>query len=788
MSAFEANGLSTAEVAERVAAGLTNRQDSSSSRSLANILRANLFTLFNAIVGGSFLVLLVLGQWKDALFGIAVLLNIGIGIFQEYRSKRTLDRISLLHAPHARVRRNGEVLELKLEELVMDDLLVLKAGDQLLADALVVKPEGLELDESVLTGESEPVLKTFGMEVLASSAVSAGRGTARVIRVGSATYASKITSEAKKFSLVSSELRESINKVIKWISWALLPFVLIALNGQLQSQGGWVTAFTNGTWTVAVVGTIASVIAFVPQGLVLLTSITFAVAAMGLARKNVLLQELPAVEGLARVDVVCFDKTGTLTEGEIDFDRVTVVSSEIGAIEHQAVLAFFGADPDANATTACLNGNFDSLPLTSTTAVPFNSARKWSSFSFAATKTTGEQTWVLGAPEFVLGPADLAVKLIAGDLAATGRRTLVLSVAMTGSHNTETLPNGLRPVALVTFRERIRSDAAATVAYFREQGVSIRIISGDNPQTVTAVAREAGVKFDGEGFDARNLPDDLNELAEIMEKFTVFGRVTPEQKRNMVEALQLKGHVVAMTGDGVNDALALKKADMGIAMGSGSPATKAVSNLVLLDGKFSNLPGVVAEGRRVIANIERVSKLFLTKTTWALTLALAFGVLAWKFPFLPRQLSGIDSFTIGLPAFALALLPNAKRYQPGFLGRALKFVIPSGLVVALAVIGLNFVARSEAWNSVAAQTATMVLMSVAGLWVLSTLVRPIDTVKRWIFIGMMALGFALFNLPVATAYFGFAKLTGHQLLWAFGLGVAGSLLIEIANRRTRTKS
>jgi cation-transporting ATPase E len=490
---------------------------------------------------------------------------------------------------------------------------------------------------------------------------------------------------------------------------------------------------------------------------------------MGLANKKVLIQELPAVEGLARVDVVCFDKTGTLTEGEIDFDALELVGN--ASLGHEAVLAYFGNDPDANATARCLKGNFAGHEsLRHTSAVEFTSAQKWSSFTF---ENSG--TWTLGAPEFVLDKKHAAVLARAGELAALGRRTLVLA-------------NEGQPIALVTFRERIRPDAAATVAYFREQGVSIRIISGDNPQTVTAVAREAGVEFEGEGFDARNLPEDIEALAEIMERFTVFGRVTPEQKRNMVEALQLRGHVVAMTGDGVNDALALKKADMGIAMGSGSPATKAVSNLVLLDGKFSNLPGVVAEGRKVIANIERVSKLFLTKTTWALTLALSFGILAWKFPFLPRQLSGVDSFTIGLPAFALALLPNPKRYEPGFLGRALRFVIPSGLAVAAGVIALNGVALNQGWEQAQSQTATMIMMSTAGIWVLSTLARPIDRAKAWIFVSMVSLGVAIFNLPLATGYFGFVAVSGEQMVWSFGLGLAASLLIEVANRITRAKS
>ena len=766
MSEIVNPGLSAAEVAERVAAGLSNKQDTSSSRKFSSILRANFFTLFNAIVGGSFLALLLLGQWKDALFGLAVIFNILIGVIQEYRSKRTLDRISLLHAPHARARRNGELVDLKLEEIVMDDLLELRAGDQLLADAEVIYSDGLELDESILTGESEPVEKGIGSTLLASSAVSAGRGLARVTQVGSNTYASKITIEAKKFSLVASELRNAINKVIKWISYALLPFVLIAANGQMQAHGGWVQAIADGSWLEATVAAIASVIAFVPQGLVLITSITFAVAAMSLARKNVLLQELPAVEGLARVDVVCFDKTGTLTEGDIEFEALELVGKD--SLGHEAILAYFGNDPDANATARCLAPAFTGHQnLKHESSVAFTSAQKWSSFTFKK-----EGAWKLGAPEFVLEKKHAAVLTRAAELAATGRRTLVLT-------------NGDAPIALVTFRERIRSDAAQTVRFFREQGVSIRIISGDNPQTVAAVARDAGVEFDGEAFDAQNLPEVINELAQVMEQFTVFGRVTPEQKRNMVAALQLSGHVVAMTGDGVNDALALKKADMGIAMGSGSPATKAVSNLVLLDGKFSNLPGVVAEGRKVIANIERVSKLFLTKTTWALTLALTFGLLAWKFPFLPRQLSGIDSFTIGLPAFALALLPNPQRYIPGFLKRALSFTIPAGLAVALSVISLRIITDAQQWSMEQAQTGTMVTMSVTGIWVLSTLARPLNGIKLGIFVGMFALGVAIFTVPLATAYFGFTALSLNQLAIAGGVGVAGGAVIELASRLQR---
>lgn len=765
LETYPSTGLTGIEVSARLQLGLTNKQHSDSSRSLISILRGNLFTLFNMVVGLCFLTLLILGQWKDALFGLVVVSNILIGIVQEYRSKRALDRLAVLHAPRARVLRDSVISEIAVEEVVVDDLLELRAGDQVVADALLLTSQNLEADESLLTGESEPVLKFVGDEVLAGSGIAGGKGQGRVLRISAETFASRLTLEARRFSLVNSELRNALNRVVKWITWVLLPIMLIVINGQMQAHGGWQAAIESGEWVDALVRSIAAIISMIPQGLVLLTSIAFAVSAMKLTRVNVLVQELAAVEGLARVDIVCFDKTGTLTEGEITFDEAVYVNTQAKPnADWRSVLAHFGDDPDANATARCLSGQFENANLQASAATAFSSDKKFSSFTF------GKEEWVLGAPEMVLEKSSPALKQ-AASLAATGRRTLVLAAGKKRD-----------AIALVTFKEKVRSDASETLEYFKAQGVSIRVISGDNPATVAAVARDAGLEGDIRGFDARELPTSMNQLAEVLENNQVFGRVTPEQKRNMVLAMQSRGHVVAMTGDGVNDALALKKADLGIAMGSGAGATKAVANLVLLDGKFSSLPGVVAEGRRVIANVERVSRLFLNKTVWAMTLGIVFGVFLWQFPFLPRQLSIVDAFTIGIPAFALALLPNPRRYVPGFLKRSLSFCVPAGLAVAVAMVIQNRIVEAQSWQTAQAQTATALLLSITGLWVLVALARPLSGIKVAIVATMFLMALVSFTWQPLIDFYGFDYLEPNQWLIPLTIGSIASAAIEIVHR------
>ncbi|WZH38437.1 MAG: HAD-IC family P-type ATPase [Microbacterium enclense] len=755
IDADDIRGLSAAEVAERVASGQTNAYVADTSRSAWNIVRANVFTLFNGIVGACFLVLLLLGRWQDALFGVAALSNAVIGCVQEFRAKAALDRLALLNAPRARVRRDGADAEVAPGEVVRDDLLVLRAGDQVPADAAVVESRGLQIDESMLTGESDAVDKRPGDDALSGSIVVGGEGLARATRVGAESYANTFAGEAKKFQLVSSELRTSIDRVLRWVGWGIGPVGLLVLNAQMMVAGGWVEAFRQGTWSQAVVNTIASLTAMIPLGLVLMTSIAFAVGAARLAGKKVLVNELPAVEGLARVDVICLDKTGTLTAGEIRFDDALMLTERAGWRE---ALGWYGAADDANATARCLREPFPlGAPLATARRIPFSSARKWSAVSFSA---GAEGTWVLGAPEMVFGDqaADTATALGAAvtRLASSGRRTLVLAHTAApladADVEAERFPDEPVPVAVLTFIEAVRPDAAGALAFFREQGVGVRVISGDNPRTVAAIAREVGLEVD-EGYDARRLPEDDVELGKILEEHTVFGRVTPDQKRRMVTALQARGHVVAMTGDGVNDALAIKTADIGIAMNSGAAATKAVARLVLLDGRFSHLPSVVAEGRQVIANIERVSMLFLTKTVYATGLAILFGALVMEFPFLPRQLSITDGLTIGIPAFFLALLPNTQRYVPGFLKRSLTFAIPAGIVIAVSLTVYTRLAMDLGLAVEQLRTGATIILAIVAIWVLTVLSRPVTRVKVLVIGAMFIALTAIFTVPVLGEFF-----------------------------------
>lgn len=789
MTTGELAGLSAAEVADRRARGQTNDFVAPTSRTLRAIIRANVLTLFNAIIAGCFLVLLLLGRWQDALFGLSALANAIIGTVQEYRAKRSLDRLALLHTPLARVRRDGATEEIAVGEVVLDDILDLRAGDQIPADALVVAATHLQLDESLLTGESDPVEKAPGDALLSGSVVVAGEGSARVDRVGADSYANQLAGEARRFSLVASELRSSINRILAVLAWAVGPIALLVLNAQLMVRGGWVAAFESGAWRDAAVDTVAAVVAMIPLGLVLMTSIAFAVGAVRLSQRKVLVQELPAVEGLARVDVICLDKTGTLTEGDIVFDAVHPVSDSHDEAQWRHVLAWNAADPDANATARGLAPEFlVSTPLTASRQIPFSSARKWSAVSFS---TGPSGTWVLGGPEIVFGddPDQDALLRRAADLAGTGRRTLVLAQApapiSAAQEEAETKPSGLVPVALLTFRESVRPDARETLEYFARQGVQVRIISGDSPRTVAAIAREVGLE-DATGFDARELPEDEKQLAAVLERYQVFGRVTPEQKKAIVLALKAAGHTVAMTGDGVNDALAIKDADIGIAMESGSPATKAVARLVLLDSKFSHLPGVVDEGRQVMANVERVSMLFLSKTAYAVTLALVFGFLMIEFPFLPRQLSATDGLTIGIPAFFLALLPNARRYERGFLRRSLTFAIPAGLVVAALITTVALVGRALEVTMEQERTAATIAVALAGLAILVSRSVPFTWIKAAIVAAMIVGLVLLLTVPFASWFFQLVPLPARYLgavLAAVAVAIGALAIVHVIHGR-----
>ena len=756
-------GLTAEEVAQRVGDGRVNVADQRTSRTLDEILRANLFTRFNAILGTAFVLILLFGEGQDALFGFVLLFNVLIGVVQEYRAKRTLDRLAVLNAPRARVVRDGAVREVPVTEVVLDDLCDLVAGDQVPADGVLREVEGLELDESMLTGESDPVAKEEGAEVLSGSIAVAGRGRFQATRVGPDAYARRLATEARRFTLTRSELMNGINRILRYVQWALVPTAVLLAFSQFKVQP---------TTHAAIAGIVAGVVAMVPEGLVLLTSLAFGVAAMTLARRHVLVQELPAVEGLARVDVILLDKTGTLTEGVIRFQGVHEIEPDDPVSEALGALA---DDQNRNATMNALCEAFPAPTGWSRTgATPFSSGRKWSGVTF------GERgTWVLGAPEMVWTEraANDSVRAHADRLAADGQRVLLLARTDAALVD-EDLPDGLRASALLVFEEQIRADAADTLRYFAQQGVRCMVISGDNPHTVGAIARRVGVPGAERAFDARELPDDPDELGVVLEDVSVFGRVSPQQKRDIVAALQRREHVVAMTGDGVNDALALKDADIGVAMGSGAPATRAVAQVVLLDGRFANMPNVVAEGRRVIANVERVANLFVTKTFYAMMLAVAIGIARWPYPFLPRHLTIVSSLTIGIPAFFLALAPNPRRYAPGFVRRVLFIAGPAGAVAAASTFAAYAVARHYDDLAVSRTAATIALL-VVGLWVLNLLARPI-TPGRFLLFGTMVLAFAvILGVRGLRNWFALGLPSGAAMWGAIAAAAVGVVTLEV---------
>ncbi len=718
MSTVEQNvdvvrGLTADDVAQRIAAGKTNDVPARASRSVGEIVRANVLTRFNAIVGVLFVIILVVGEIQDGLFGFVIIINTLIGIVQELRAKRTLERLAIVGEARPRVRRDGVIVEMAPSGVVLDDVIDLGPGDKIVVDGVVLAAEGLEVDESLLTGESDPVLKLVGDKLLSGSFVTVGTGAQRATKVGREAYAAQLAEEASRFTLVSSELRNGINTILKVITYLLVPAAILIIWSQIRTQGSAIDE--------ALVGMVAALVPMVPEGLVLLTSIAFAVGVVRLGRRQCLVQELPAIEGLARVDVVCADKTGTLTENGMRLAEVRPFDGHVEADLRCALGALGAADPRPNASLAAVAERCTDPGWTVTATVPFSSARKWSGASFGA--DAGDQHWLLGAPDVLL-PAGSPERAAADEVGAGGLRVLLLVRVAATVHPDVDLAAAV-PAGLVVLEQRVRPEAAGTLAYFAEQDVEVKVISGDNARSVGAVAQSLALPRADAPVDARELPADREPLADALEGGTVFGRVTPAQKRDMVGALQSRGHTVAMTGDGVNDVLALKDADIGVAMGSGSPATRAVAQIVLLDNSFATLPHVVAEGRRVIGNIERVANLFLTKTVYSVFLAISIGIIAVPFPFLPRHLTLIGSLTIGIPAFFLALAPNTERARTGFVRRVLRLALPSGVIAGAATVTTYVIARIDTTaTEMQHSTAAVVTLYLVATWVLAVVARP----------------------------------------------------------------
>lgn len=770
------SGLNSSEVADRVERGLVNSVPETSTRTIGQIVRGNVVTPINVVIGVLAALVIAAGSPKDALFAGVIVANSVVGIVQEVRAKRTLDRLRVISAPRAHVLRDGEIVERQVHELVLDDVVELRAGAQLVADGEVIWSDRLEIDESLLTGESDPMLKSVGDEVLSGSAVVSGTGLVRITKVGSDNYAARLADEARRFTLVNSPLRNDINKIVTVIGYLIIPVGLLLASSQFLRR--------DESWQNSVISTVAGLVGMVPEGLVLLTSVAFAVGVVRLARHRCLVQELPAIEVLARVDVLCADKTGTITQGTLEMSDLEVIDGMDVSIVRDALAAMAAADPDPNATLVAVRAHFPDAPAWDVTnRIAFSSAHKWSAMAFG----DDHGSWVLGAPENVLGDE------YTGELrervethAADGRRVLVF--ARCGDLPDEA-EKGLTSVAaggLVLLEDVIRPDARETLEFFAAQGVEVKVISGDNPVTVAAVARRAGLANWEANVDATTLPEEGDALASAVAESTIFGRVTPHQKRAMVAALKSRGHTVAMTGDGVNDVLALKDSDCGVAMASGSDATRGVAQLVLMDSNFSALPAVVAEGRRVINNIERVASLFLAKTTYSIVLSLVTGVFAFAYPLRPIHLSVLSWFSIGVPAFFLALEPNAERVHPGFLQRVLGRAVPAGVVIAAATMAVFAVVQlDESVNPAEARSVAVLVAGTIALMNLYRVASPMNAPRR-LLVTVMAVLFAaafvvpwgreLFELPLAEAWT--YLLAAAAVVMAWPLLVAGSRIAE----------
>ncbi|BDT86284.1 cation-translocating P-type ATPase [Nocardia cyriacigeorgica] len=780
VQAPRSTGLTAAEVDERRRDGRTNDVPDRASRSVRDIVRANVFTRINAILGVLFVLVMATGSVIDGMFGLLIVANSAVGIIQEIRAKRTLDQLAIVSQAKPTVRRDGRSEQIAPKDVVLDELIELGPGDQIVVDGEVVESELLEVDESLLTGEADPVHKELGAQVLSGSYVVSGSGAYRATKVGRDAYAAKLAEEASKFTLVNSELRNGINTILKVITYLLIPAGALIIYNQLFSSGQ--------SWRPAVTGMVAALVPMVPEGLVLMTSIAFAVGVVRLGRRKCLVQELPAIEGLARVDVVCADKTGTLTENGMRLADIKLLDGGDDAEIRRALAAMAGDDPRPNASVQAIAEALPERPGWDYTAVaPFSSAKKWSGFSY------GEHgNWLLGAPDVLLDPESEDART-AEELGSSGLRILLLATS-DRPVDAPDAPGVVTPAALVVLEQKVRPDARDTLDYFASQDVAIKVISGDNAVSVGAVAASLDLPGGEHAVDARGLPEDRDALADVLDRETTFGRVRPDQKRALVGALQSRGHTVAMTGDGVNDVLALKDADIGVAMGSGSPATRAVAQIVLLDNKFATLPYVVGEGRRVIGNIERVSNLFLTKTVYSVLLAFLVGLAGVGsqifdyepigYPFLPRHVTIAAWFTIGIPAFILSLAPNNERARTGFVGRVMRLAIPSGVVIGVATFVAYLIAyagpEATEEQTVQAGTTALITLIMIAVWVLAIVARPYVWWKV-VLLGASVLAYLLlFTIPFTREFFKLDPSNVGLTTAAVICGVVGIVLVEAA--------
>lgn len=732
-------GLTDEEVRQRVEEGLTNRADISTDKTTKEIVISNVFTYFNLIFLVITILLIMVGSFRNLTFLPIIIGNTVIGIVQEIRAKKTLEKMSLLNAPHADVIRNGSVKQISTDELVKDDVILLTAGKQICADAVVISGN-IQVNESLLTGEADEVEKTEGSTLMSGSFVVSGECYARLEKVGNESYISKLSLEAKSMGgKEQSEMIRSINLIVKWVGIVIIPIGLILF---------WQSHFVNGeSITKSVTSTVAAIIGMIPEGLYLLTTVALALSTMKLARKKVLLHDMKSIETLARVDVLCVDKTGTITEPDMKLKEIFLCKNS-GADGTQTaltldelkslILDYANASVDNNATmlalkayaAEALTNNTSALHRTAVSQQAFSSSLKYGSVTFS------DGTYLLGAPEFIMHEDFARIEEEIIPYADKGDRVLLFA-----RYDGENVENGIdgsvTPLGFVALANPIRENAVKTFEYFKSQGVAIKVISGDNPRTVSRIAIQAGIESAESFVDAATL-DTEDKIADAVNKYTVFGRVTPKQKKQLVKALQAKGHTVAMTGDGVNDILAMKDADCSVAMASGSEAAAQAAQVVLLDSDFAHMPDVVYEGRRVVNNIQRSASLFLVKNIFSLLLSLFSVILMVTYPLEPAQVSLISMFTIGVPGFLLALEQNKDRIKGHFITNVMLKALPGGLTDVIAVGALVVCGEVFCISDASIGTIATLVLSVVGFMILFKISEPLNGMKYAVIIGNIA--------------------------------------------------
>jgi len=744
-------GLTDEEVRQRVEEGFTNRTDISTDKTTKEIVISNVFTYFNLIFLVITILLIMVGSFRNLTFLPIIIGNTVIGIVQEIRAKKTLEKMSLLNAPHVDVIRNGSVKQISTEELVKDDVILLTAGKQICADAVVISGN-IQVNESLLTGEADEVEKTEGSTLMSGSFVVSGECYARLEKVGNESYISKLSLEAKSMGdKEQSEMIRSINLIVKWVGIVIIPIGLILF---------WQSHFVNGeSITKSVTSTVAAIIGMIPEGLYLLTTVALALSTMKLARKKVLLHDMKSIETLARVDVLCVDKTGTITEPDMKLKEIFLCKNS-GADGTQTaltldelkslILDYANASVDNNATmlalkayaAEALTNNTSALHRTAVSQQAFSSSLKYGSVTFS------DGTYLLGAPEFIMHDDFVHIEEEIIPYADKGDRVLLFA-----RYNGENVENGINgsvtPLGFVALANPIRANAVKTFEYFKSQGVAIKVISGDNPRTVSRIAIQAGIESAESFVDAATL-DTEDKIADAVNKYTVFGRVTPKQKKQLVKALQAKGHTVAMTGDGVNDILAMKDADCSVAMASGSEAAAQAAQVVLLDSDFAHMPDVVYEGRRVVNNIQRSASLFLVKNIFSLLLSLFSVILMVTYPLEPAQVSLISMFTIGVPGFLLALEQNKDRIKGHFITNVMLKALPGGLTDVIAVGALVVCGEVFCISDASIGTIATLVLSVVGFMILFKISEPLNGMKYAVIAGLVFSGFFLKKLFALT--------------------------------------